>query len=103
MATFPPALDKQAEIEALVSDILREMSPDVVRIRFDFHEDWSGDPGVFFRVLLSDALDRDHFLEVARRVRNIIWERVDFLTMGFPYSNFRKEGEQAVLRSKDWE
>lgn len=104
MATYPPVVDKQAAIEALVADILREMAPDVVRIRFDFHEDWSGDPGVFFRVLLSDALDRKRFLEVARRVRDTIWKRVDFPALGvFPYENFRKESEQAVLKEKSWE
>lgn len=104
MATFPPAVDKQTAIESLVSDILREMSPDVVRIRFDFHEDWSGDPGVFFRVLLSDELDRKRFHEVATRVRDTIWERVDFPTMGvFPYENFRKESEQVVLQEQGWE
>ena len=104
MATFPLTLDKQAEINAVVSDILREMAPDVVRIRFDFHEDWSGDPGVFFRVLLSDELDRKRFHEVATRVRNTLWDRVDFFGMGvFPYHNFRKEGEQAVLKEKSWE
>lgn len=50
VATFPAAVDNQAAIEAVVSDILREMAPDVVRIRFDFHDDRAGDPGVFFRV-----------------------------------------------------
>jgi len=71
------------------------MSPEVVRIRFDIHEDWTGAPGAFFRVLLSDELDRKRFHEVATRVRDTLWERVDFLGMGmFPYENFRKESNR---------
>lgn len=103
METIPPAVDKIAEINTAVSEILRTM-PDVVRIRFDIHDDWTGTPGAFFRVLLSDELDRKRFHELARRVRDTLWERVYLSDVGlFPYENFRKESEQAVLKEKSWE
>jgi hypothetical protein len=50
---FPSATIKQSEINAAVSEVLRLLAPDVVHIRYDIGEDWSGDWAIFFRVVLA--------------------------------------------------
>lgn len=94
---------KQAEINAVISEVVRLLAPDVVRIRFDFGEDWSGDPAIFFRVLLSDEAAERRLHEVTRRVVQALEDQVDFRSLGlFAYYNFRSVSEQAVLREEIW-
>jgi hypothetical protein len=79
------------------------MSPDVVRIRFNFDEDWSGDPAIFFRVLLSDEARDERRHELTREVRSRLDERLDFRAMGlFAYYNFRTLSEQAEMQDEAW-
>jgi hypothetical protein len=41
-----------------------------VRIRYDFRDDWTGDPSVFFRIVLKDAVaaKESKLGEIARTV-----------------------------------
>jgi hypothetical protein len=44
----PSAVTKQSEIQAAIDEIERSLAPDVVRIRYDIGEDWSGQWAIFF-------------------------------------------------------
>jgi hypothetical protein len=50
----PAAVVHQSEIEKGVRAAEAALKPDVVRIRYDIGEDWSGQWAIFFRVVLSD-------------------------------------------------
>jgi len=54
----PIGVVKQGEIAAKVEAVRRELSPEVVNIRYELDTDWSGDWAIFFRVLLSDDASR---------------------------------------------
>jgi hypothetical protein len=47
----PPADTRQDEIEAAIDHVQRSIGPDVVRIRYEIGEDWSGQWAIFFRVI----------------------------------------------------
>jgi len=101
---YPPsAVTKQAEIDAAVDRVRQIVGPDVVRIRYEIGEDWSGQWAIFFRVVLTDDAAKRRLRDVAAKV---IWElsrQLDFPAMGvFPYHNFRSESEQATLREPAW-
>jgi hypothetical protein len=100
---LPSAVTKQAEIEAAIARVQQSIGPDVVRIRYEIGEDWSGQWAIFFRVVLSDDAARSHLRDVATRV---VWElaqQLDFPGMGvFPYHNFRSQSEQATLQEPAW-
>lgn len=99
----PSTVTKQPEINAAVSEVVRLLAPDVVHIRYDLHRDWSGDPAIFFRVLLSDEASKARLREVTTRVVSELAERLDFSSMGlFAYHNFRSASEQDVLREEAW-
>jgi hypothetical protein len=96
-------VSKKPEINAAVSEVERLLAPDVVHIRFELAPDWSGDPSIFFRVLLSDEVTEARLHHVTRQVRNCLDDRLDFIGMGlFVYHNFRSVSEQAVLREEAW-
>ncbi len=101
----PAAVVHRAELDSAVENVARTLAPDLVRIRYDLAEDWSGDLAIFFRVLLSDdASSRERLHEAATRVREQLERHVDFQELGvFPYHNFRGAAEQAVLRDAAWE
>ena len=100
---FPLAIAKRPEINAAVSEVVRLLAPDVVHIRYDIGQDWSGDWAVFFRIVVSDEASRMRLREVATEVVWRLADRLDFSSMGlFPYHNFRSVSEQAVLREEAW-
>jgi hypothetical protein len=49
---LPSAVTKQAEIETAIALVQQSIGPDVVRIRYEIGEDWSGQWAIFFRILL---------------------------------------------------
>ncbi len=99
----PAAITQQGKIEAEVRAVEATLRPDVIHIRHEIGEDWSGQWAVFFRVVLSDDAAKHRLREVAT---NVVWrlaERLDFAALGvFPYHNFRSESEQAALREEAW-
>ena len=93
----------KTDINAAVSEVVKDLAPDVVHIRYDIGRDWSGDPAIFFRVLLSDDASKKRLREVATQVVWRLSARLDFPSIGLlPYHNFRSESEQAVLREEAW-
>jgi hypothetical protein len=100
---LPSAVTKQPEIEAAIARVQQSIGPDVVRIRYEIGEDWSGQWAIFFRILLTDDAARHHLRDVATKV---VWElarQLDFPGMGvFPYHNFRSISEQSMLQEPAW-
>jgi hypothetical protein len=99
----PTAIGRQAEIDAAIRGVEQILGPDVVRIRYEIGQDWSGQWSIFFRVVLTDDAARRRLRAVATKV---VWElarQFDFPALGvFPYHNFRSESEQAMLREPAW-
>ena len=101
---LPSAVTKQAEIDAAIQRVQESIGSDVVRIRYEIGEDWSGQWAIFFRVLLSDdASEPKNLREIAPRVVWRMSERLDLPGLGlFPYFNFRSEAEQALDKDLAW-
>jgi hypothetical protein len=100
---MPVAVTQQEKIRAEVREVEAALRPDVVRIRYDMGEDWSGQWAIFFRVVLSDDAARSRLRQVANNVEWRLAEHLDFNALGvFPYHNFRSESEQAASREEAW-
>lgn len=85
--------------------VAHSLHPDVVRIRWSFGDDWSGDPAIFFRVVLSDAASqRDDLAELTGDISGRIFEELHLAELDhIPYFNFRGESEQRRLKDAEWE
>lgn len=104
MLTSGTRAAERAEVAKRVEEIRQEFARDVVRIRFDVDEDWTGVPAIFFRVLLTDRASRG---EKRRRTTKAVAERLrqeplfdDFGARA--YFNFRNVSEQAELKDPEW-
>jgi hypothetical protein len=95
----------QAELSAQIARIEGALKPSIVRIKATLGEDTSGQPAIYFRVLLTDAASKPARLgQVSRRVRSMIVEELDpFNKWGvYPYVRFRSESEQALMNDPNW-
>lgn len=101
---LPIAVQKQPQINAAVSAVVRELHPGVQHIRYEIAQDWSGQWAIFFRVLLSDeASSGNNLRDIATRVVWRMSERLNLPELGlFPYFDFRSESEQSVLNEAEW-
>src|SRR5260370_41142341 len=65
----PKAFARQGEFAAAVAAVETQLRPQVERIQHTFGDDWTGEPSVFFTVILSDAASRrDLLLLIANAV-----------------------------------
>jgi hypothetical protein len=100
---YPSAVAKQAEIQAAIDEVERSLAPEVVHIRYEIGEDWSGQWAIFFRVVLTDDAAKGRLRDVATKVVWGLSQRLDFPALGvFPYHNFRSVSEQAALQEPAW-
>jgi hypothetical protein len=100
---LPSAVTKQSEIQAAIDRVARSLAPDVVHIRYEIGEDWSGEWSIFFRVVLTDEAAKRRLREVRSKVVSGLAKQLDFPGMGvWPYHNFRSVSEQEALQEPAW-
>ena len=79
------------------------IGPDVVRIRYEIGEDWSGQWSIFFRIVLTDDAAKNRLRDVMTKVVWGLARELDFPALGvYPYHDFRSESEQARLQEPAW-
>ena len=102
--SVPRGFTGYPKINAAVAEVTRELSPWVRHIRYSIEPDWSGEWGLFFRVLLSDEAARQPKLRtVTSDVISKMSERLDLPNLElFPHFDFRSESEQAELNEPEW-
>ena len=92
-------------LEPLVEDVAKKFPNDIIRIRYHVGEDWSGDPGVFFRVLITDeAGSEPRFAEFVVRIGEELSQAwYSGHSDLFPYYRFRTKSEQDRMQDPAWE
>jgi hypothetical protein len=92
------------EVDAAVERAATALANTVVRIRYDFGSDWTGDPSIFFRIVLTDEAAKNPNLSViANVISHILTREVKPEEHGLhSYFNFRSAAEQAHLKEPTW-
>lgn len=101
----PRGVAQPGQLAAAIADIERMLGANVVRLRYAIGTNWSGEPAIYFRILLSDpASRRDRLHGVASRAEAVIQEQLDPLNSWglVPYYNFRSQTEQDMLKEPAW-
>jgi len=99
------AFAQRGQLDEAIEELRSRLGPDVVRLRYTLENDWSGDPAIFFRVLLSDrASRRDQLLSSTRQIEDMIVDSLQPLEQWgvLPYFSYRSLAEQAVLQEETW-
>ena len=100
MPYVPIGFVNQQDIDAAVQRAAKALAPPVVRIRYDFGPDWTGDPSIFFRIVLADeAAKRPKLSDLAQTVELILLKEVQAEEQGLhAYFNYRSLSEQDNLK-----
>ena len=100
----PTVAAKENEIAALIAQAESDLQPPVRHIYWSVDQDWTGDWGLFLRVVLSDAsAKRGRLDRISRKVRQYVLTTIQAENLGLiPYVSFRSESEQAELGEKAW-
>ena len=96
----PAAFVQQSQFEAEIGRVARGLAPAVLRIDSTLGDDWSGEPAVFFMVILEDSASTpDRLLKEANRASRAIVQGVEPLERWgvLPYFNFRSQSEHAQM------
>jgi hypothetical protein len=96
---------QQAELDKAINDLKPTLGPDVMSLRYALGEDWSGEPAIFFRIVLSDrASRRDQLQNATTQIENAIMQRLEPLQQWgvLPYFSYRSQSEQAVRQEEAW-
>jgi hypothetical protein len=105
MLSVPRVWINPKQIAAALKRAERALKPDVVLIRYTLREDWTGDPSIFFKVVLADdvANKTSKLNETTERIEFTIGEKVKADELGLnSYFNFRSLSEHNELNDPAW-
>jgi len=96
---------KQDQLDKAVNEMIPLLGPDVERLKYSVEEDWSGDPAILFKIVLSENASRKvQLFETTRRIQAVIDMHLDPLSEWglLRYINYRSHSELAARQDKAW-
>jgi hypothetical protein len=102
-----PSLSKgfaqPADLVKKLNRVRAFLPPDVVQWHYTVGNDWSGDPAIFFTIVITDDASKpENLRRVTTAITNLIAQKVDPLNRWdlFPYFTFRSQSEQAKRKDE---
>ena len=105
MPLVPHGYVDPAQLAVEVERVRLRLGPEVVRVRHSVGEDTSGEPSVFFRIVLTDWASREETLaDVTGQIATLLFDELrPYENWGlFPYFSFRSQSEQAMRNDLAW-
>lgn len=105
MVHVPTGYVNQAQLGVLIAQAAQHFGPEVVHVAYSLGPDSTGEPSLFFRILLSDAYVReDTIADLTGRISTALFDAVRPIeNWGLrPYFNFRSKSEQDRRHDPDW-
>jgi hypothetical protein len=105
MALTPTGYVNQAKLAHEVARAALKLGPEVVLLRHSVGTDTSGEPSIFFRIVLRDSAIREETLaDVTARISQVLFDELH------PYENwdlrphftFRSQSEYEKLNDPAW-
>jgi hypothetical protein len=105
MPMAPRGFVHQGQLDSEIKSAVRKLGPEVVHVAYRLGEDSTGEPSIFFRIVLTDAASsEDTLTETTGRIATILFDEVRPIENWrlHPYFNFRSESEQRGRRDPEW-
>ncbi|HTU48026.1 MAG TPA: hypothetical protein VMF91_23405 [Bryobacteraceae bacterium] len=105
MAIVPAGLVRQKELAKSVDRAIARLGNRIVHLSYSLGEDWTGEPSVFFRVVIPDAAaQEDKLVDVTNGIRSVVDDIVrPFENWGLlSYFSFRSKSEQNSRNDPEW-
>ena len=101
----PSGTVHQGQLGDVVAQAAQQLGPEVVHVTYGIGPDSTGEPSIFFRILLSDSFIReDTIADLTSGIGRVLFDAVRPLeNWGLrPYFNFRSKSEQDRRHDPDW-
>lgn len=106
MPMVPSGYVHQGHLDATIKDTIGLLGPEVAHLAYRIGPDTTGEPSIFFRILLADSYIReDTIADLTRRIATVLLDSVRPIeNWGLrPYFNYRSTSEQVRRPDPDWE
>lgn len=104
MPFVPASYVNHADIDDAIRRAEHGLSATVVRIRYTLGPDWTGDPSIFFHIVLTDqAAAKPKISDVAQAIALVLTQEVRPEEKGLhAYFNFRSLSELSSINEPAW-
>jgi hypothetical protein len=102
----PTGYVNQAQLKDIITQAATQLGPEVAHVAYSLGPDSTGEPSLFFRILLADVYIREETIaDLTGRIAEKLFDNVRPIEhWGLrPYFNFRSKSEQDLHRDPDWE
>ncbi len=99
------AFVNRKQLEAEIQQAIGKLSPDADQVFYRFEDDSTGEPSIFFRIVLSDeAIQKEKHLAATNRIMMLLLEEIEPAdNWGLhAYFNFRSRAEQEQRFDPKW-
>ncbi|MBY0502698.1 MAG: hypothetical protein K2X03_02230 [Bryobacteraceae bacterium] len=101
----PAGYVNQAQLGGIITEAAQHLAPEVVHVTYSLGPDSTGEPSLFFRILLADAYIREETIaDLTGRISAALFDAIRPIeNWGLrPYFNFRSKSEQDRRRDPGW-
>lgn len=106
MPMVPTGLVHQGHLAAEITKAEQKLGREAFHVSYNVGADSTGEPSIFFRIVLTDAAStEDKVVDVARRISAILFDEIRPIeNWGLhPYFTFRSYSEQQKSHDPEWE
>ena len=99
------AFVQQEQLDEAINAVRPLLGPDVVSLQYALGDDWSGDPSIFFRIVLSErASQRDQMFRSTNELETTLVQHIQpYERWGvLHYFSYRSPSEHARLKDAQW-
>jgi hypothetical protein len=101
----PTGFVQQAQLDSEIARAIGKLGKETVRIKYGLGTDSTGEPSIFFRIVLTDAASKeDKLAEVTGRIATILFDEIrPHENWGLlAYFSFRSKSEQETRSDPEW-
>jgi hypothetical protein len=105
MPMVPSGFVHQGQLAGDIKSAIPRLGPEVVHVSYSVGPDSTGDPSLFFRIVLQDsAIREDTIADLTANIATVLFDSVRPIeNWGLrPYFNFRSKSEQDRRRDPEW-
>lgn len=105
MGITPAGLVHQSQLYSEIKRVIEKFGPDVVHAAYSLGEDSTGDPSIFFRIVLTEAAAREeNLMVVTGRIASLIFDELQPVENWglYPYFYYRSLSEWHRSKDPEW-
>ncbi len=99
------AFVNRKQLEAEIQQAIGKLGPEVLNVFYSFEDDSTGEPSIFFRIVLADeSVQKDSLAKTTGNIRKFLFEEIEPAdNWGLhAYFNFRTRSEQERRFDPRW-